>query len=108
MAQVKLENISKRFGDVEAVKELSLDIADGEFVVLVGPSGCGKSTTLRMGAGLETLSDGIIRFDGTVWSIVAGVDPGQRAIWGTTRPAPACRKRATRSRHKRARHRRRR
>ena len=66
MAQVSLRKVIKRFGDVDAVRGVDLDIADKEFVVLVGPSGCGKSTTLRMIAGLEDISDGEISVDGTV------------------------------------------
>ncbi|WP_207102593.1 ABC transporter ATP-binding protein [Paracoccus shandongensis] len=58
MAQVHLRNVVKRYGALDVVHSISLDIADGEFVVLVGPSGCGKSTTLRMVAGLEEISDG--------------------------------------------------
>jgi len=54
MARVKLENVTKVFnGNVTAVADFSLDIADGEFMVIVGPSGCGKTTILRMIAGLE-------------------------------------------------------
>ena len=60
MAKVTLENVSKIFGEVEAVKGISLDVEDKEFLVLLGPSGCGKSTTLRMIAGLEELSEGNI------------------------------------------------
>lgn len=60
MARVLLENITKRFGDVEAVKNINLEIEDQEFMVLVGPSGCGKTTTLRMVAGLEEISEGKI------------------------------------------------
>jgi multiple sugar transport system ATP-binding protein len=60
MASVRFENVTKRFDGTTAVQELSLDIQDGEFIVLVGPSGCGKSTALRMLAGLETVSDGRI------------------------------------------------
>jgi multiple sugar transport system ATP-binding protein len=58
MAKVRLERVYKRYGDNEVVTDVSLDIEDGDFVVLVGPSGCGKSTTLRMIAGLEALSAG--------------------------------------------------
>ncbi len=58
MAGVKLQRITKRYHKTVAVENLSLDIADGEFVSLVGPSGCGKSTTLRMVAGLEEISAG--------------------------------------------------
>jgi multiple sugar transport system ATP-binding protein len=60
MADVRLKNIRKLFGRVEAVKDFSLDISDGEFIILVGPSGCGKTTTLRMIAGLETITSGEI------------------------------------------------
>jgi multiple sugar transport system ATP-binding protein len=58
MSSVKLENIRKDFGSTSIIKGVSLDIADGEFTVLVGPSGCGKSTLLRMIAGLENPSSG--------------------------------------------------
>jgi multiple sugar transport system ATP-binding protein len=59
MAKLQFDGVWKRYPDgTEAVKDLSLDIADGEFVILVGPSGCGKSTALRMVAGLEEISDG--------------------------------------------------
>lgn len=61
MAEVTLENVTKVYGeDVVAVKDMNLDIPDGEFVVFVGPSGCGKSTALRMIAGLEDISSGKI------------------------------------------------
>lgn len=71
MAVIQLRNISKRFEHTQALASLSLDIADGEFLVLVGPSGCGKSTLLRMLAGLEEVSDGQILLgddDITTWS----------------------------------------
>jgi multiple sugar transport system ATP-binding protein len=59
MAKVQFDGVWKRYPDgTEAVKDLSLDVEDGEFVILVGPSGCGKSTALRMVAGLEEISDG--------------------------------------------------
>ncbi|NQT30000.1 MAG: sn-glycerol-3-phosphate ABC transporter ATP-binding protein UgpC [Candidatus Saganbacteria bacterium] len=60
MARVLLENVTKKFGDVTAAKNISLEIADQEFMVLVGPSGCGKTTTLRMVAGLEEITEGKI------------------------------------------------
>ena len=61
MAEVTLTNITKKFGDFTAVDDLSMVIEDGKFTVLVGPSGCGKTTTLRMIAGLETITEGEIR-----------------------------------------------
>jgi multiple sugar transport system ATP-binding protein len=61
MASMEIRDIRKSFGAVEVVRGVSIDIADGEFVVLVGPSGCGKSTLLRMIAGLENVSSGEIR-----------------------------------------------
>jgi multiple sugar transport system ATP-binding protein len=60
MASIKFDHVWKRFGDVTVLKNLDLDIADGEFLVLVGPSGCGKSTALRCLAGLEEITEGRI------------------------------------------------
>lgn len=78
MAVVTLENVSKVFpGGVKAVDDVSLHIADREFVVLVGPSGCGKSTTLRMVAGLEEITSGVIRIGERV---VNDVPPKDRDI----------------------------
>src|ERR1700722_5272116 len=65
MATVSLEKINKVYENgFHAVKDLSVDIAEGEFMVLVGPSGCGKSTALRMIAGLEDITSGILRIGG--------------------------------------------
>jgi multiple sugar transport system ATP-binding protein len=64
MARVELVSVAKRWGTTTAVEPLSLDIADGEFLVLLGPSGCGKTTTMRMVAGLEEPSEGEIRIGG--------------------------------------------
>jgi multiple sugar transport system ATP-binding protein len=65
MAEIVLDGVSKVFADgYEAVKDVNLDIGDGEFMILVGPSGCGKSTALRMIAGLEEISRGEVRIDG--------------------------------------------
>jgi multiple sugar transport system ATP-binding protein len=67
MAEIVLDGVTKVFDDgYEAVKDMNLDIADGEFVILVGPSGCGKSTALRMIAGLEDISGGELKIDGEV------------------------------------------
>ncbi|MGO7830499.1 ATP-binding cassette domain-containing protein, partial [Rhizobium johnstonii] len=60
MARLELKSIVKSYGIYEAVRGISLDIEDNEFVVFVGPSGCGKSTTLRMIAGLENITGGEI------------------------------------------------
>ena len=64
MWHIRLKKIQKKFGDVEVIPPLDLEINDGEFVVFVGPSGCGKSTLLRLIAGLEDASDGSIEIDG--------------------------------------------
>jgi multiple sugar transport system ATP-binding protein len=67
MAEIKLDNVTKRFPDgYEAVRDMNLDIKDGEFMILVGPSGCGKSTALRMIAGLEDITDGQLLIGGDV------------------------------------------
>jgi multiple sugar transport system ATP-binding protein len=78
MASVTFEHVTKVFDDrVRAVSDLSLEIPDGEFMVLVGPSGCGKTTALRMVAGLEEISEGEIRIGDTV---VNDVDPRWRDV----------------------------
>jgi multiple sugar transport system ATP-binding protein len=67
MAEIALEHITKRYDDgFEAVKDLNLDVADGEFMILVGPSGCGKSTALRMVAGLEDITGGELKIGGQI------------------------------------------
>ncbi len=79
MASVTLEGITKRFDadSPEALSTVSLDIGDGEFVVLVGPSGCGKTTLLRIVAGLESATEGRVLLDG---ADISGVRPGDRDI----------------------------
>jgi multiple sugar transport system ATP-binding protein len=64
MARIRLQNLHKAFGDFTAVRDTTLDLEDGRFVVLLGPSGCGKTTTLRMIAGLEYPNSGRIELDG--------------------------------------------
>ncbi|WP_422050810.1 ABC transporter ATP-binding protein [Shimia sp.] len=64
MSRIELNNVVKRYGSVEVLRDINLDIQDGEFIVLVGPSGCGKSTLLRMIAGLEPISGGDFLIDG--------------------------------------------
>ncbi|MDB1124178.1 ABC transporter ATP-binding protein [Vibrio algarum] len=77
MASIKLKNIVKNYGETKVVKDIDLEINDGEFVVLVGPSGCGKSTTLRMIAGLEQATSGEIVIGDKV---VNDVEPQHRNI----------------------------
>lgn len=76
MATVELKKAVKRFGSVEVIHGVDLQLEHGEFVVFVGPSGCGKSTLLRMIAGLEELSDGEIHIGGSDVTNVAAVDRG--------------------------------
>src|SRR6188768_3151036 len=77
MAGVTVRNVKKRYGTVEVMHGVNVDIEDGQFVVRVGPSGCGKSTLLRMIAGLEQISDGEISIGGRV---VNDVMPKDRDI----------------------------
>ena len=77
MASVVLKNVVKRFGKVEVVHGISLDIDDRQFVVLVGPSGCGKSTVLRMVAGLEVISSGDVMIGDR---LVNGIAPKDRGV----------------------------
>ena len=77
MAQIRLKNLTKRWGDFVAVENFDLDIADEEFLVLLGPSGCGKTTTMRMIAGLEEITTGDVEIDGRV---VNDLEPKDRDI----------------------------
>jgi multiple sugar transport system ATP-binding protein len=78
MAEIVLKNVTKRYPDgTEAVKQMNLDIADGEFVILVGPSGCGKTTALRMIAGLEDITEGELRIGD---NIVNDLPPRERDV----------------------------
>ncbi len=77
MADLSLRHVSKRFGPVEVIRDLSLEIPSGEFAVFLGPSGCGKSTLLRMIAGLEALGGGEIHLGGARIDTIA---PGDRGV----------------------------
>jgi multiple sugar transport system ATP-binding protein len=77
MADLRLEGVDKRFGDVHAVNSLDLDIRSGEFIVLLGPSGAGKTTTLRLVAGLEKPDAGQVFIGG---SDVTALDPARRDV----------------------------
>src|SRR5215217_7076062 len=77
MAAVEIRNVRKAFGATAVIHGVSIDIQDGEFVILVGPSGCGKSTLLRMIAGLENITAGEIRIGARV---VNNVPPKERDI----------------------------
>jgi multiple sugar transport system ATP-binding protein len=77
MAGIELKDVVKRYGSAEAVRKMNLQIPDGSFVVLVGPSGCGKTTTLRMIAGLETVTEGTIRLSGRD---VTNLEPKDRDV----------------------------
>ncbi|MBL4597806.1 MAG: sn-glycerol-3-phosphate ABC transporter ATP-binding protein UgpC [Rhizobiaceae bacterium] len=77
MSTVTLKNVHKSYGETEVIHGVDVDIADGEFIVIVGPSGCGKSTLLRMVAGLETITKGDIYIGGT---LVNEMEPMDRNI----------------------------
>jgi multiple sugar transport system ATP-binding protein len=81
MAGVALRGVFKAYGDVEVIRSVSLDIAEGEFVVFVGPSGCGKSTLLRMIAGLEDISGGDVMIGGQRVNDVAARDRGVAMVF---------------------------
>ncbi len=81
MTELKFDNVIKRYGKVEVVHEINLDVRDKEFLVLVGPSGCGKSTLLRMVAGLEEISDGTISIGGRIVNQLAPKDRGLAMVF---------------------------
>ena len=98
MADVVLDTISKIYENgFEAVSDLSLDIADGEFLVLVGPSGCGKSTALRMVAGLEDITGGELRIGDRRVNELPRQGPRHRHGVPELRPVPAHDRRPTTS-----------
>jgi multiple sugar transport system ATP-binding protein len=81
MGQVSLRGIRKSYGKVDVIKGVDLDVAEGEFIVFVGPSGCGKSTTLRMIAGLETVTGGDLLIDGVRCNDTRPADRGAAMVF---------------------------
>ena len=89
MAGVTFDKVSKVYPDgTRAVNEIDLDIADGEFMVLVGPSGCGKTTALRMVAGLEEISEGVLRIGERIVNHVPSRDRDIAMVTGNSAPQP--------------------
>ena len=90
MAPITLEKVTKVYPNgFKAVDDLNLDVADGEFMVLVGPSGCGKTTALRMVAGLEDITDGTLRISGPGRERRLSERPRHRHGLPELRPLPA-------------------
>ncbi|MDE2505484.1 MAG: ATP-binding cassette domain-containing protein, partial [Burkholderiales bacterium] len=81
MGRLTLSGLHKRYGDVEVIRGIDIDVHEGEFLVFVGPSGCGKSTTLRMIAGLETISDGDLLIDGLRANELRPADRGTAMVF---------------------------
>jgi len=81
MGQVSLKGIRKSYGEVHVIKGIDLEVRDGEFIVFVGPSGCGKSTTLRMIAGLESISGGELLIDGRRANELRPADRGTAMVF---------------------------
>ena len=83
MGSLTLRNLEKSFGNVDVIKGIDLDVADGEFVIFVGPSGCGKSTLLRMIAGLEDATSGTVDIDGEVVNFRPPAERGIAMVFQT-------------------------
>ena len=81
MGQVSLRGIRKSYGSVDIIKGIDLEVQDGEFLVFVGPSGCGKSTTLRMIAGLESVTAGDLFIDGARANDMRSADRGTAMVF---------------------------
>src|SRR3990172_5862809 len=77
MAEIRLDHLTKHFGRVHAVEELTLEIPDGSFIALLGPAGCGKTTTMNMISGLERPTRGEVYFDGQA---ISHLEPGTRNV----------------------------
>ena len=81
MAELKLKNVIKKYGKIEVIHKINLDIKNKEFLVLVGPSGCGKSTLLRMVAGLEEITHGTIAINDKIVNDIAPKDRGLAMVF---------------------------
>jgi multiple sugar transport system ATP-binding protein len=81
MAELQFKDVVKKYGKLEVIHKINLDISNKEFLVLVGPSGCGKSTLLRMVAGLEEISNGTISIDGKIVNDIAPKDRGLAMVF---------------------------
>ena len=81
MAELTFRNVIKKYGKIEVIHKINLDIKNKEFLVLVGPSGCGKSTLLRMVAGLEEISNGTISINGKIVNDIAPKDRGLAMVF---------------------------
>ncbi|MGB0958080.1 MAG: ATP-binding cassette domain-containing protein, partial [Litorivicinus sp.] len=77
MGSLRINQVTKSFGDTEVLKGINIDVQNGEFIILVGPSGCGKSTLMNMIAGLESVTSGTLEMDGRD---VTHVSPKDRDI----------------------------
>ena len=89
MARLEIDRVTKRYGDFHAVRDVTLDVADGEFVVLLGPSGCGKTTTLRMVAGFVEPTAGAVRLGERDITQPAAVEAQRRPGVPELRAVPA-------------------
>jgi len=81
LVEVKLQNLTKKFGNITAVKDLNLEVKDGEFFVIVGPNGCGKTTILRLIAGVIKPNSGNIYIGGEMVNKVRPRDRGVRMVF---------------------------
>ena len=94
-ADIRLESVTKRFGDQTAVDDLTLSIPRGEFYALLGPSGCGKTTSLRMIGGFEDPTEGKVYLGGDEVTQLPPYKRDVNTVFRSSRPSPTCRWRTT-------------